>query len=217
MATATAQTEKPLIQVLRERDTALLDIKLTLEEFEKRITITYDDRFRWRNWRVQGDVHLYYWIYDHIIHDKKSQPLISDAEVIKAAYDRYCQIQERRGQINFQSVYVKECEEVELIPRSKSYEYAVVRVVQDRIDGLYRFSSNYHAVSGGCSYSPSLRSVMVKTRTEAVLCGAREILDSLESGWQAKDEPKKYNPFINKIKTFIEKLEAQERQPSLFG
>lgn len=215
--TAIAQEDKSLTQILAERNTTLLDLKLTLEEFSALVTVRYDDRFGWHDWRVQGNVYLSYWIYDHVIHDREKNAPISEAAVIEAAYRRFCHIQEHRGQMNFNTVYVKDCEVIEVIPRHKTNDYATVSVVKDRLDGLYRYSTDYMAVNGGSSYAPSIHSKVTATRTEAVLCGAREILNSLESGWEAKAEPEKYNPFLNKIKAFIEKIEGEERQPSLFS
>ena len=67
------------------------------------------------------------------------------------------------------------------------------------------------------SSAPSMHSEITDTRTDAILKGAREMLATLTKGWEAKDEPDKYNPFINKLKKYIEELEGQIRQPSLFG
>lgn len=144
--TVTAQEKKSFTQILAERDTALLDVNLTHEEFAERIELTYDDRWRRHSWRVKGDIYLYNWIYDH--HQDRDEETLSDAAVIKCAYERLRAIQDRRGQVNFHSVYVKDCENVELFPR-KNLDHATVRVVRDRIDRLYRYSTSYHAVNGG--------------------------------------------------------------------
>lgn len=217
MTTATAekkQSEKTITEILAERPKALVKLAITLEEFTSHVKVTYDDRWNFYDWRVQGDAELYYWIYD--CHSSRDKEKLTDAQVIERAFNHLRAIQSRSGQINCHSVYVEDCEDVELLPR-RGLEHATVRVVKDRVDGLYRHSTDYWCGSGGGSSAPSMRSEISETRTDAILKGAREILATLTKSWQAKDEPQKYNPFINKLKDFIETVEDQIRQPSLFG
>jgi hypothetical protein len=217
-AAVVAQKDKSLTQILNERHTALLDLKLSLEEFNALVEVSYDERWRWHSWRVEGDINIYYWIYDHIIHNKEHTEMLSDEQVLKCAYKRFCDIQERRGQVNFHNVYVQDCEDIELFPR-KNLDHATVRVVKDKVDGLYRFSTDYHVGNGGTSYAPWFGETIeiYKSKNDAILEGARQIISSIEDGWEAKAKPETYNPFINKIQNYIENLKAEIRQPSLFG
>lgn len=215
--TTIAQKEKSLLQILAERDEALLDVKLTLEEFTERVTVKRDDRFARSEWRVQGDVELYYWLFD--VYESGDFAIMSDSQVIECAYNRFRAIQQRGGQINFHSVYVKDCEDIELVPRKICTEYATVSVVKDRVDGLYRYATRYSVRNGGGSSGARFgdTSQITKTKTDAILKGARQIVASVENDWQAKEQPEKYSSYLNEIKTYIETLESEIRQPSLFG
>lgn len=220
MATATAieKTEKSTAEIYAERETALIDARLTLEDFAERVTVEYDERSRWHGWRVEGDKSLWFWIYDHIIHDKEKHPMISDGEVVESAYNRLRAIQERGGQVNIFSVYVQDVEQIHLI-EPKLPIHASVNIVKDRVDGLYRFSTSYFVGLGGESSAPWFgeKVKITETKEQAVLCGARYIVESLTESWQARNEPEVYNPNINKIRKYIENLEGEIRQPSLFG
>jgi hypothetical protein len=201
-----------------DREAALHKANLTLAEFAGRVSVEYDDRWRWHDWRVRGDESLGFWIYDHIIHDKKDNQMISDAEVVEHAYNRLRAIQERRGQLNSHSMYVRDVEEINLF-EPKLPNHAAVRVVKDRIDGLYRYSTSHFVGLGGSSSAPWFgdKEQITETREDAVLKGARYIYESLTESWQAADKPGMYAGNINKIKNFIESIEATIRQPSLFG
>ncbi|HRH40492.1 MAG TPA: hypothetical protein PKY82_02525 [Pyrinomonadaceae bacterium] len=208
------QKEKPTTQILKERETALIDLKISLEEFATNVEVKFDDRWRSYSWRVQGNIDLYYWIYDH--HSSRESEILTDAQVIEIAFKYLLAIQARKGQINIHSVYVQNVEEVELLPR-KGLQHATVRVVKDRVDGLYRYSTNHYCGNGGGGSAPSTHSKFTQSRHEAILQGAQELIESLTASWQSKDDPATFNPFINKIKKYIENLEAEYRQPSLFG
>jgi hypothetical protein len=221
MTTASAEKkhpEKTITEILAERPKALIKLQLTLEEFAERVTVEYDDRCRWHSWRVEGDQSLWFWIYDHIIHDKENHPKISDREAVECAYNRLKAIQERGGQVNIHSVYVQDVEQINLIEPKLPIQ-ASVNIVKDRVDGLYRFSTSFFIGLGGESSAPWFgeKVQITETKEQAILRGARYILERLTESWQAKDEPGDYNPNINKIKKYIENLEGQIRQPSLFG
>lgn len=215
-ATGTKTEKKSIVQNLRERDTLLLDMKLSLEEFAGLVTVRYDERWRWHDWRVQGDERLCYWIYDHIDHNKVESSKVPDEKVIEYAYERFRYIQARQGQMNFHSVYVRDVEEIDVIP-PKNFNYVKVSVVKDCLDNLYRYSTTFSIAGSGSGSAPSFRSDTTETRIDAVLNGAREVYTALSKSWQAELEAAKYNPFINKIREFIESVEDQIKQPSLFG
>lgn len=214
MSATTAPKKMTTAELLKNRNTILLEMKLSLEEFAALVTVSYDDRWKSHRWRVQGDERLCYWLHD--CSRKRDEGMYSDAEVIEIAYRHFLYIQARQGQMNFCSVYVRDVEEIFVVPQ-KNYDYVKVNVVKDCLDGLYRYSTAYSINHSGGSAAPSFHSSVTESREDAILTGARQMLESVSKGWQAEQEADKYNPFINKIKNFIEAVEAELRQPSLFG
>lgn len=207
--------EKSITEIFAVRDTALLEINFTLDEFASHVKLGFEDWGVRKSWRVEGDEDLYLWM--HHLHQKRDEEKLSDSRVIEIAYNFFKQFQARKGQVNCGGIYLQGCEDVYVIPR-KGLEHATVRVVQDRVDGLYRYSTDYWCGLGGCSSAPSFYySKITKTKTDAILQGAREMLEYITNGWESKDDPGTYNPFLNKIKKFIENLEDTLIQPSLFS
>ena len=209
--------KRPMAEVMSERETGFINLSLTRLEFAALVEVNYDDRFGCRQWRVRGDEPLYYWLHD--VSQNRDQEPLTDAEVISIAYERFRAIQMRGGQVNSNSVYVQDCENIELFPRRDYKEYATVCVVKDRIDGLYRWATSYAVHLGGSGYAPWLGESrnIAATREQAAMLGAREIVAAIERGWEVKANPDKFLPFIRKIQAYIENQEEKQRQPTLFG
>jgi hypothetical protein len=197
---------------------AMLEMKLTLEEFAAKCTVSFDDRFRRYEWRVRGDETLGEWIFD--VYRDRTLPKYTDDEAIKIAFKRFCDLQNRNGQLNWHSVYVKGVEKVHAVAPKPGGNVAVntaqIAIVQDSIDKIWRFGFDYFAVNGGCSCGAWFEERKAHTREAAILKGAEYIHKSVTSSWEHNEKKDAYKTFVNKLESFIEEIQSAIRQPSLF-
>lgn len=198
-----------------DRDVDLLNLNISVDDFAGMVTITYDDRWKDHHWRVRGDDCLQHWIHD--VYSPRDQDLLTDNELISKAYGRFTAIQARRGQMNFNDVYVTGRENVEVAVSKNKFEHATVTIVQDCIDGLWRWATGYWVVNGGASSAPSLTHNIVKTRDDAILAGAEELYERITDGWQYREANDAYRTFVGKIENFISDKKSGVSQPSLFA
>lgn len=181
------------------------NVEIDLEKFIAHSSFSYDDRFRWHDYRVRTEKEIGDWIYDTI--SDRDKPQLTELEVKTEAFEAMKALQARKGQINRQNVYTRGVEEVRCFD-SKSAEHASVSVVQDCADQLWRMSTSYWLDNSGASSGIWFRDKTVfATRDAALIAGGRRILASIS------EETSHYG----KIKAFVESIEDTIRQPSLFG
>lgn len=223
-AAVAAQTGTAKTETYTERNERIyremLTLRLTLEEFAARCQARYDERFpRRHSWRVQADEQMNGWIFD--VHFDRDEPNPTEDEVIKIAYRRFSDIQARKGQINWHSVYVRDVEKIYVVapkPGGNVYnDTATVEVVQDAVDRTWRWATHYNVNNSGCGSGVWFDGNQAESRESAVLQGAYSILEAVSQGWQYKEDSDTYKTFVNKLTATIQSIEDGIRQPSLFG
>lgn len=193
----------------------LITLSISLEEFTKLVTVKHDERSGWCKWRVAGDKRLNYWLHDCV--QRPGEPPIQDERsAIATAYNRLTAIQARKGQLNHNSVYMDDSDEVYVVER-RHLEYASVRLVQDRVDGLWRWGNGYSVGRGGASCGATFTGNIVSTRDEGILAGAEDIKAGVSTDWGYREGEAVYKIFVNKIENFIGDFKARIMQPSLFS